>query len=88
MTTESFAHMCDCIYDLNWPHLSIALQKSIIMMIKSMQKPTFYHGFKIVTLDLNTLIRVSLNSIESLEQKLRIECVFIFSYCEWLSAII
>lgn len=59
LTTESFAQMCDCIYDLNWLHLSVGLQKSIILMIASMQEPMFYHGFKIVTLDLNTLVRVS-----------------------------
>lgn len=59
MTTESFAQMCDCIYDLNWLHLSVGLQKSVILMVVSMQEPIFYHGFKIVTLDLNTLIRVS-----------------------------
>ena len=59
LTTESFAQMCDCIYDLKWPYLSSELQKSVILMIANMQEPIYYHGFRIVTLDLNTLVRVS-----------------------------
>lgn len=62
VTTESFAQMCDCMYDLNWPHLPLELQKSVILMIANMQQPMFYHGFGIVTLDLNTYVRVSKGS--------------------------
>lgn len=59
LATESFEKMFDSTYDLNWPNLPVKLQKSVILLLANMQRPMFYHGLKIATLDLNTFIQVS-----------------------------
>lgn len=58
MASESYDKMCDCVYDLNWQKLSPNLQKYLVLMIASMQRPLYYHGFVVVTLDLNLFVRV------------------------------
>lgn len=57
--TDQFQKICDCVYELNWPELPHRLQKYVVLMISSMQRPLYYHGFNIVCLDLNTFTRVS-----------------------------
>lgn len=59
VASESYIHMSDCIYELKWPKLRVRMQKSVILMIASMHESIFYHGLKIILLDLNTFIRVS-----------------------------
>lgn len=60
VATNSFGDISDCIYyELNWQKLSLALRKYIILMLTNMQRPIYYHGFHVVTLDLNTFTRVS-----------------------------
>ena len=61
LATESFEKMFDCTYDLSWPDLPLEQQKSVILMLANMQRPIYYHGFKIATLDLNTFILVSVS---------------------------
>lgn len=56
--TDQFQRMFDCLYDLNWPELPFKLQKYIILMFSSMQRPIYYHGFGVVYLDLNTFTQV------------------------------
>lgn len=58
LAADSYDQMCDCVYNSNWQKLSLNLQKYIIIIIANMQKSLYYHGFGIVTLDLNTFIRV------------------------------
>lgn len=60
LATESFGKMSDCIYnDIDWQKIPIELKKYIILMIANMQRPLYYHGFNVVTLELNTFCRVS-----------------------------
>lgn len=59
LATESFDKMTDVIWDLNWLVLPLALQKYIILLLANMQMTMYYHGFEIITLDLNTFVRVS-----------------------------
>ena len=60
LATESFEKISDCIYlEMNWQGLSLNLKKYCILMIGNMQWPLYYHGFNVITLDLNTFIRVS-----------------------------
>lgn len=56
--THSFEKMIRSLYEFNWMHLSVDLQKYVILMIINAQKPLFYHGFGIVTLNLETFTKV------------------------------
>lgn len=72
--TESFERMADCIYnDLKWPELPAPLQKHTILMIANMQQTIYYHGLRVITLDLNTFIHVSSNS-------LKVYCMNLFNF--------
>lgn len=63
LATESYEQMSDCLYyDFDWPYLPVKSQKCLIVMIANMQRPIYYHGFKIAILDLRTFIQVN-NSI-------------------------
>lgn len=57
--TDQTQKICDCVYELNWPDLPHKLQKYVILMLSSMQRPLYYHGFNIVFLDLSTFSQVS-----------------------------
>lgn len=57
--TERFQKMCDCVYELNWQKLPLNQQKYIVLMISNMQRPLYYHGIGIVTLDLSAFVQVS-----------------------------
>lgn len=62
-STEYFEEMANCLYESNWPKLSIKLQKYLILMIANMQKPIYYHGLSIANLDLKTFNQVRINLI-------------------------
>lgn len=57
--TQSFEKIIKCFYEFNWMHLQNDQQKYVIIMIANAQKPVFYHGFGIVTLNLETFTKVS-----------------------------
>lgn len=57
-TSESFQLMSECLYECNWPDLPIKLKKHIVIMMLRGQKPIYYHGFKMVTLNLETFKKV------------------------------
>lgn len=59
LATESFNKISGCVYEFNWHELPIDLQKYFILMIQNTQRPYFYHGFKIVILNLETFTGVS-----------------------------
>lgn len=65
--TESYEKMAICVYEFNWPDLSIDLQKNLILVIKNMQKPIFYDGFGIARLNLETFSNVSFNLINYID---------------------
>lgn len=60
MATNSYQRMSDRVFNMNWPELSVKLQKYAIVMIENMQKPIYYFAGGIVILDLNTFINVGL----------------------------
>lgn len=51
--------MSDCLFETDWFDVRVDLQKYYIMIIENTQRPIFYHGFHLVTLDLGTFTRVS-----------------------------
>lgn len=60
MSTDNFAKMSDCVYfEMKWDRLSVKLQTYVVLMIQNMQRPIFYRGFDVATMDLNTFLRVS-----------------------------
>lgn len=64
MATDSFKEMADCLYQSNWRSLPIELQKYTIFMMANAQRPLFYHGFGIVTLDLQAFTQVNDETIQ------------------------
>lgn len=61
-STESYAQMGHCVYDIAWYSLPIELQKFIVLFIENSQIPLYYRGLNIITLDLETFNRVSYES--------------------------
>lgn len=60
MSTDNFAKMSDCVYfEMKWDRLSVKFQTYVVLMIQNMQRPIFYRGFDVATMDLNTFLRVS-----------------------------
>lgn len=59
MITECFAKMSDCLFDLKWQKFSPKFQKNIGVMLMYTQKPTYFHGFEVLVLNLNTFLGVS-----------------------------
>lgn len=59
LTTESYAMMSDCVYNMDWYEQPNELQRYFVLMIQNMQKPIYYHGFEVANLDLRTFIKVS-----------------------------
>lgn len=46
--------MADCLYECNWLELSPELQKYLVIVIRNIQKPIYYHGFGVAVLNLVT----------------------------------
>lgn len=63
VATESYAKMPDCLFNMHWYGLPIKLQKCFVLMIENMQKPIYYHGFEVATLDLGTFVQVILQFV-------------------------
>lgn len=57
-STESYEKMGDRIFDLKWYELPIQKQKYFILMAANMQKPLRYHGFGVLSLNLETFVQV------------------------------
>lgn len=62
------------LYNANWIELPLELQKYFIMLIANAQLPLYYHGFRIVVLNLETFTRVR-------RQKRMIPSQTLFYYC-------
>lgn len=58
LATDSFKEMTDCLYECNWQDFPIDLQKYFILMIANSQRPLFYRGSRIATLNLETYSKV------------------------------
>lgn len=59
MATESFLDMSCCLFESDWLHLPVKLQRFFILMIADAQLPLHYHGFHIATLNLETFTKVT-----------------------------
>lgn len=59
LATDSYSKMSDCLYNMNWRKQPIKLQKYFVLMIQNIQKPVYYHGFDVATLNLETFLKVS-----------------------------
>ena len=76
IATDNFANISDCVYfELNWRKLTPKLQMYVVLMIRNMQKPIYYHGFDVAIMDLNTFIRVNGSNLILFELELKIKGV-------------
>lgn len=58
-STIDYAQMAHSLYESNWYQHSVGLQRFFKMMIANAQRPLFYHGFRIVQLNLETYLKVT-----------------------------
>lgn len=58
-SSDCYANMGDRLYETNWQHIPIDLQKYFIIIIGNMQRPLYYHGFQIFTVNLETFQQVT-----------------------------
>lgn len=63
LATESFEKIEDFVNEFNWHELPVDLQKYFILIIQNSQKPLFFHGSKVIVLNLETFSRVSVANI-------------------------
>lgn len=59
MATESYEKMSISLFECDWQNFSIDLQKYLLLMIGNSQRPLYFHGFWVITLDLETYSKVS-----------------------------
>lgn len=57
--TDYLAAFADCLYGSEWMNLSTMLQKPFVFMIAHAQIPRQYHGYGIVSLNLETFSKVN-----------------------------
>lgn len=58
MSTQYYEQMIDVLYETQWYSMPVRLQKCLIPVIASMQKPLYYSGFGIAVLNLEMLALV------------------------------
>lgn len=56
--TDSFENMTDVLYHSKWTEFSPKFRKYFIIAIGNTQRPLYYHGFKIMKLDLESFTQV------------------------------
>lgn len=56
---DSYAKMADRLFESDWHHFPVKLQKYFVIMIANMHRPLYYNGFGIAVLDLETFRNVS-----------------------------
>lgn len=59
MATESYLQMADSLYEADWQHLPVEMQKYFIPMMANAQLSLCYSGFGMITLNLETFKKVS-----------------------------
>lgn len=62
MTTIRFAKYADRLYEVHWYNLPTPLQKQLIAIMPNLQRPLYYRGLGMVTLDLVTFVNVKFNT--------------------------
>lgn len=63
LASDSYKQIADSIYQSNWYELIVDLQKFFIMMIANAHIPRQYHGYGLVTLNLEAFCKVGTNTI-------------------------
>lgn len=58
MVTDRYDEWSNHLYNSQWYELPIGLQKYVILLLTNMQKPFYFHGFKIYVLNLETFEKV------------------------------
>lgn len=58
MSTESHSAYADYLYETNWTHLPVTLQKYYILMLSNSQPAIHYHGFGLMYLNLESFLKV------------------------------
>lgn len=58
-TTDSYLAFNQSVYESIWYLLSLKIQKTMVLIIGNAQRPLFYHGSHIVSLNLETLLKVT-----------------------------
>ena len=61
--SNDYSQMAHILFESNWNEQSVEVQKFIKMMIANAQRPLFYHGLRIVHLDLQTYLKMRTFSI-------------------------
>lgn len=64
LATESFENMAYCVYSSNWHQLDVNLKKCAVLMITIGQRPLIYHGYGMLTLNLETFTQVMAHFFE------------------------
>lgn len=57
--SDNIASFSDQLYNADWPGIPNNSQKSLILMIMNTQQAPAYHGFEMVTLNLETFTKVT-----------------------------
>lgn len=81
-STDCYANMADRLYEINWQHIPIDLQKYFILIIGNMQRPLFYHGFQIFVVNLETFqqVRKKISLFDSAARLIRNSCTHLLYY--------
>lgn len=78
MATENYERMAYRLYESNWIGCPVHLQKHLIIMTRDMQQSLHYHGFGLVSLNLETFNAVCNSGIYGRIQSLFLEWFMIF----------
>lgn len=63
--TESFETISNDVFEANWPGVPAHLQRYFILLILNTSKPLQYHGFGVVTLQLETFSQVNTEPLKN-----------------------
>lgn len=58
LATVSYTKIADCLFESELYNQSTDYQKNLVLMIRIAQKATYYHGFGVAYLNLDTFGRV------------------------------
>lgn len=76
--TESFQSISNNAFEANWPDIPAHLQRYFILLILNTSKPLQYHGFGVVTLQLETFSQVSAEPLKNYLELIVLDRNFIF----------
>lgn len=85
--TESFQSISNNAFEANWPDIPAHLQRYFILLILNTSKPLQYHGFGVVTLQLETFSQVSAEPLKNYLKLIVLDrnCIFfhfVFPVCQ------